>query len=48
MKLTDEQIKEAIKNMNASEKVKQELQCQCDNNDKGARFYVYSLIKRTS
>jgi hypothetical protein len=44
--MTEKEIKTAIKNMNASDEVKKELQKQCDNKDQGARFYIYSLIKQ--
>ena len=44
--MTNEQIKKAIESMKAPENVKKELQKQCDKGDQGARFYVYSLIKR--
>jgi len=46
MKISNEQAKNAILKMNASDEVKKELQRQCDQGDQGARFYVYSLVKR--
>ncbi|KKN67741.1 hypothetical protein LCGC14_0458890 [marine sediment metagenome] len=45
-RLTQAQIANTIRNLNVSEKIKAELQRQCNNNDRGARFYVYSQYRK--